>query len=119
MPIATARDAVRLLDPMFARPRGEKTVVLQLDSDLHPIGVQECRPGDLPLRAIVRAALERDAVGLVVAHNHPSGDPGPSAEDIDATRTLAEIGARLGIRLHDHLIFAGKACSSFRALGLL
>ena len=119
MPVATARDAARLLAPLFARPRGEKLVVLHLDAGRHAIAVEECAPGELPLRAIVRTALEKGAAGLIVAHNHPSGDPRPSLDDIEATRRLAEIGARLGLRLHDHLIFAGRDCSSFRALGLL
>ena len=57
--------------------------------------------------------------GWSIAHNHPSGDPSPSRADIEATRRLAEAAAALGIRLHDHLIFAGGDCRSFRALGLL
>jgi DNA repair protein RadC len=119
MPIATASDAASLLVPLFARPRGEKLVVLHLDADRHAIAVAEYHPGALPLRAIVQAALERNAAGLIVAHNHPSGDLRPSPEDIDATRRLSRLAAELGIRLHDHLIFAGRSCSSFRALGLL
>jgi DNA repair protein RadC len=119
MPVATARDAARLLAPLFARPRGEKLVVLHLDAARHAIALEECPPGELPLRAIVRTALEKGAAGLILAHNHPSGDPSPSPEDIDATRQLAEVGVRLGLRLHDHLIFAGRACSSFREMGLL
>ena len=54
-----------------------------------------------------------------MAHNHPSGDPRPSRADIQATRRLAETADALDIRLHDHLIFAGTDCRSFRELGLL
>ena len=71
------------------------------------------------MREIFAAALKCDAFGLVIAHNHPSGDPRPSRADIEATRRLAETAAALGICLHDHLIFAGGECCSFRELGLL
>ena len=73
----------------------------------------------LPIRAIVADALRLDSAGLILAHCHPSGDPEPSAADIAATRRLSEMGAQLGLSLHDHLIFAGGECRSFRALGLL
>jgi len=119
MSIATASDAARLLAPLFARPRGEKLIVLHLDAGKHAIAIDDIALQHEPLRAIVRSALTHESAGLVIAHSHPSGDPSPSPEDIDATRHLAEIGARLGIRLHDHLIFAGRACRSFRQLGLL
>ncbi|HYJ52414.1 MAG TPA: JAB domain-containing protein [Allosphingosinicella sp.] len=119
MVIATDRDARRLLAPLFAGATEERLAILHLDSGGRAIAVEEKASGDLVLRDILRAALQRDSAGLVVAHNHPSGDPRPSPEDIDVTRALAEIGARLGIRLHDHLIFVGEAYSSFRALGLL
>ena len=71
------------------------------------------------MRAIFAAALGHDAAGMVIAHNHPSGDPRPSRADRDATRRLAETAPALGISLHDHLIFAGGGCRSFRELGLL
>ena len=71
------------------------------------------------MRAIFAAGLRHGAEGLVIAHNHPSGDPEPSRADIEATRRLADVAAALGIRLHDHLIFAGGECRSFRELGLL
>jgi DNA repair protein RadC len=119
MEIGTARDAERLLAPCFAGAETEKLAILHLDGDRRAIAVDERPSCDLPLRAIIRAALEREAAGLIVAHNHPSGDPTPSPEDIEATRALAEVAARLGIQLHDHLIFAGGECTSFRALGLL
>lgn len=74
---------------------------------------------ELPLRRIFADALRLDAVGLILAHNHPSGDPQPSREDVEATRILAATGDRLGIRLIDHLIFAGARTCSLRGLGLL
>lgn len=124
MPVTTARDAADLLAPLFADGEREKLVVLHLDAALRVIEVEE-HPADgrdqtgLPLREIFATALRHEAEGLVVAHNHPSGDPEPSRADIEATRRLAEVAAALDIRLHDHLIFAGGECRSFRELGLL
>ena len=124
MIIGTARDAADLLEPLFADARCEKLAVLHLDSERRMLALDEkpveSRDGMvLPMRAIIADALDLGTSGMVIAHNHPSGDPRPSPADIAATRRLAETAANLGIRLHDHLIFAGKSCRSFRALGLL
>jgi len=56
---------------------------------------------------ILRAALLCNASAVVLFHNHPSGDPSPSAEDLAFTRRLAEAGEIVGVRLVDHLIVAG------------
>ena len=124
MAVATARAAAELLAPRFAGAEGEKLAVLHLDDGRRTLGIEEHAAAgldtvDLPLRAILKRAFALDAAGLVIAHNHPSGNPTPSEADIQATRRLAATTEALGIRLHDHLIFAGGDCVSFRALGLL
>lgn len=55
-------------------------------------------------RTILQVALSLNAAGYILAHNHPSGDPAPSAEDLAFTRRMAEAGELIGIRLVDHLI---------------
>lgn len=70
-------------------------------------------------REIMRRALELGATALILAHNHPSGDPAPSAGDIEATRRIVTAGRALDIRVHDHVILARAGWSSFRALGLI
>ncbi|HEV2816489.1 MAG TPA: DNA repair protein RadC [Allosphingosinicella sp.] len=70
-------------------------------------------------REIMRRALETGATALILAHNHPSGDPQPSKVDIDATWRVAEAGRPFDIRIHDHVIIARSGWSSFRALGLI
>ena len=55
-------------------------------------------------REVFREAVRNSAASVILAHNHPSGDPTPSKEDIDITRRLAEAGKILGIRVLDHLI---------------
>ena len=68
-------------------------------------------------REIVRRSLEIGATALVIAHNHPSGDPGPSGEDIRLTRLLLAAAGALDIRLHDHVIVARSGWISLRAEG--
>lgn len=70
-------------------------------------------------REIMRRALEVGATALILAHNHPSGDPGPSSDDIRVTRLVAAAAAALDIRLHDHVILARSGWLSFSAAGLL
>ena len=124
MIVDTARAAADLLGPLFADAGGEKLVVLHLDKARKMIALEEHDVGGedeivLPIRDIFAAALRHGAAGLVIAHNHPSGDPRPSRADKAATRRLAETADALAIVLHDHLVFAGGECLSFRQLGLL
>ncbi len=70
-------------------------------------------------REILRRALELDASALILAHNHPAGDPTPSVADIDMTRQVVEAARALRISVHDHLVVGGQDVASFRALGLL
>lgn len=73
----------------------------------------------LPLRAVIGEALRLGTTGLLLSHNHPSGDPTPSSADIDATHKLVRTASELGIRVHDHLVIGAERRVSFRAAGLL
>jgi DNA repair protein RadC len=70
-------------------------------------------------REVVKRALELGASALILAHNHPSGDPTPSRADIEMTKQIAEAGRALGIRVHDHLVIGKNREASFKSLGLL
>jgi DNA repair protein RadC len=70
-------------------------------------------------REVVKRALELHASALVLAHNHPSGDPTPSREDITTTREIKTAAEALRIALHDHVIIARARWLSFRQEGLL
>ncbi len=70
-------------------------------------------------REIIRRALELGATALILAHNHPSGDPSPSPADIKMTNEIAVIAGPLGIALHDHLIVGRNGHSSLRSLKLI
>lgn len=72
-----------------------------------------------PVGDIVAAVIEHKSKGLLLAHNHPSGDPRPSDSDVRATRRLATVVEGADCRLHDHLISAGSNWTSFRESGLL
>ena len=69
-------------------------------------------------REIVRRALELSASALILVHNHPSGDPTPSAADIDMTRQVVDAARPLRIAIHDHLVVGREGVASFKALGL-
>jgi DNA repair protein RadC len=70
-------------------------------------------------REVFRAAIVEAAAGIIVVHNHPSGDPTPSAEDRAVTRQLSEAGRLLDLPLYDHVIIAGDKFLSFATAGLL
>ena len=70
-------------------------------------------------REVMRRALELSASALILVHNHPSGDPSPSAADVDMTRQIIEAGRALRIAIHDHLVVGSAGAASFKALGLL
>ena len=72
-----------------------------------------------PLRSIIADAAAHNSAGIVLAHNHPSGDATPSAQDCAATRRLASAAEALDCTLVDHLVFAGGQCTSLRRMGLL
>ena len=113
--------------PLFAplaRARTEAVAVAFFDRDGRLLGMRHC-PSDsftaveVPIRAIAADALAFEAHHVVMAHNHPSGDPEPSREDLAVTRRIAAALAALGVRLVDHLVLAGDTVTSFRSRGLL
>ena len=70
-------------------------------------------------REVVKRALALNAAALILVHNHPSGDPKPSRDDIEMTREVKAAAEALGIAIHDHLVIGRKGHASFQSLGLL
>ncbi|MFK4793836.1 DNA repair protein RadC [Sphingobium sp. ZW T5_29] len=70
-------------------------------------------------REVIKRAIELGSASLILVHNHPSGDPSPSRQDIEITRQIVDAGKRLGITVHDHIIIGEKGHASLRAQGLL
>lgn len=124
MIIGNVAKAADLLAPLFASGEREAVAVLHLGRDRRFIAMTLENTGshdevELPVSAILANALRLGSRAILVAHNHPSGDPTPSAADEAATRALAGAASGLDIQLFDHLIFGGGECRSFRKLGLL
>ncbi|MDQ3245856.1 MAG: DNA repair protein [Pseudomonadota bacterium] len=72
-----------------------------------------------PIHAILSDALQHQSAGIVLAHNHPSGNASPSDSDCRATKRLAVAAEALDCTVIDHLVFAGRDCASLRQMGLL
>lgn len=70
-------------------------------------------------REVIRRAIDLGSVALILVHNHPSGSPDPSRQDIEITRQIIDAGKRLNIAVHDHIIIGAQGHKSFRALGLI
>ncbi len=107
--ISSDKDAYLVLKPHLEAQLQEKFVALYLNTKNTVISVRTVHVGTLnsaPVgpREIFREAVRENAASLIVAHNHPSGDPMPSPEDIAITKKLKEVGQILDIPLLDHLI---------------
>ncbi len=70
-------------------------------------------------RELFKAAIRRSAAGVILLHNHPSGDPTPSRQDIEVTSRLIEAGSIIGIQVLDHLVIGDNKFISFKAKGLI
>ncbi len=70
-------------------------------------------------RELFKGAIRRSAAAIILVHNHPSGDPTPSKEDIDVTRRLQEAGEIVGIEILDHIIIGDMKHVSFKAKGMM
>ena len=104
-------------------PTRERLWVAHVDSEANCLHVSrhdgDATGASFPLRSIIADAAQLGSVGIVLAHNHPSGDPRPSESDCIATRRLATVAEELDCTVLDHLVFAGSECTSFRRMGLL
>ena len=69
-------------------------------------------------REVIRRALELSATAIILAHNHPSGDPTPSAADVEMTRQVVAAGRPLRVSVHDHIVVGRDGVASLKALGL-
>lgn len=90
----------------------ERLRILFLDPARRLIADEELQRGTLAQlaiypRTIFRRALEHEAASIILVHNHPSGDPAPSEEDVNATRRLAEVGRALDVEILEHIIVTG------------
>lgn len=118
-----AADILPLLSDIAAH-RQEHFIVLSVDSGRRLIARRVVFIGTIDAviahpREVYAGAVADLAMGIIVAHNHPSGDPNPSKQDIATTQQLIAAGQILGVRLLDHVIVAGRRYYSFRAEGMI
>ena len=117
-PIRESRDAHNILRPLLAHLDHEEFWVLCLNNANRVLTCFQLSKGGITgtlvdVRIILRKALEKGAVGIILAHNHPSGNLRPSKADREITRKISKASATMDIRVLDHLILSGAEYFSF------
>jgi DNA repair protein RadC len=118
------KSVMRYCRVLLGGERRERLHVLFLDKSLKLICERCLQVGTIDHvtvypREIIQSALDQSAFGLILAHNHPSGNPHPSAADIDMTERIRRAASLFDLRLVDHIIVGAASEFSFRANGLL
>ena len=121
---ATDRGLIEYLQARMGSRTTEIMRVMFLDSSNRLLSEQEFGAGSpqrifVQPRSILKRALELDASGIILAHNHPGGNVTPSKSDIDFTRSIKTLCLELEIRLHDHIIITNDRWTSFRKLKII
>ena len=122
--IREGADVAALLRPRFRAEKREHFLVLSLTAKNEVLMVADVSVGTLTNtlvhpREVFEPPIRCGAAHIILVHNHPSGDPAPSAEDHRLTRVLKDAGALLGIPVTDHVILGGEGFFSFAEEGLL
>lgn len=122
--IREASDVAELLRPRFRAEKREHFLVLPLSAKNEVLMVADVSVGTLTNalvhpREVFEPPIRCGAAHIILVHNHPSGDPAPSAEDHRLTRVLKDAGALLGIPVTDHVIIGGDGFFSFAEEGVL
>jgi DNA repair protein RadC len=122
--LASSSEVFKYMAPRVACLEHEELWVLALDGRNGVRGARRVAQGGLhgcsvSARDILRAALSDAASAIVLVHNHPSGDPTPSPEDVAMTRVVAEAAEIVGMPLVDHVVIAGRGHTSMLDLGFL
>ena len=122
--VHSSRQVIERFTPLLVDLEQEVFSVVLLDTKHRVIEAVEISRGSLDAtivhpRECFRPAIRAGAAAVIALHNHPSGDPSPSAEDRAITRRLAAVGELVGIELLDHVIVAREGGYSFRDAGVL
>jgi DNA repair protein RadC len=121
--VRSPSDVAQILMAEMSHLEQEHFRVLYLDTRNRLLGSDEVYVGSLNashirVGEIFRDAIKRNCAAIIVAHNHPSGDPSPSPEDVEVTRRLVSAGDLLGISVLDHLVIGQQRFVSLRERGL-
>lgn len=122
--INSPQDVVHLVMEEMRNLDREHFRVIFLTTKNHVLGISPVSIGSLNSsvvhpRECFKEAIRRNANAIILLHNHPSGDPSPSREDLDVTRRLAEGGKILGISVLDHIIIGDNRYTSLKEQGIL
>ena len=122
--IETPEDAYRVLQPRYLNERREHFDVILLTNknrliDVHRVSTGSLTGSSFHPREVYHPVIREGAAAVLFAHNHPTGDPSPSREDLDITHRLRSVGEALGVRVYDHIICGHSRFYSFRREGLL
>ncbi|MHA2064068.1 MAG: JAB domain-containing protein [Candidatus Thorarchaeota archaeon] len=121
--IRDPKDAYKLLQPFLEHLDSEQMYVLVLDTRNRLLTAEVLYKGTVNstqtrIAEVFRRAIIENSPAIVVGHNHPSGDPTPSPEDIAITRSIHEAGKLLDIQVLDHLVVGRGSFTSLRGQGL-
>ena len=122
--ITSPRDSAAALVALLQDEPTEVFAILCLTTKYRVIAYHEVSRGTLDStlvhpREVFKAALLANAAAIVVCHNHPSGDPTPTADDVEVTRRLAAAGQVVGIEMLDHIVVGDGRYYSFKEGGRL
>lgn len=122
--VGSSRDVDAALRPRLADAEVERFIAIALDAKNRPLGELEIARGGLsacPVSPadVFRTLLREAAAGVIFVHNHPSGDPNPSPDDVALTERLQKAGALLGVQVLDHVIIGREGYFSFLDAGML
>lgn len=122
--LETAEAAAAYVRPLLAQKKKEHVIALLLDARHRviraaPIAVGSLSASVVHPREVFQEAIAASAAAVIIAHNHPSGDPAPSEQDVQLTKRLVAAGKLLGIEVLDHLIIGSTATVSLKALGVI
>lgn len=117
-PVTGPRDVAELMTPVLKGLRHEECWVVLVNNANYIVGKSRLTSGGLDstvidVRLTVRLALEKNATGIILVHNHPSGNPRPSKADISYTEKLREATLPFDISLLDHVVICDESCYSF------
>ena len=122
--VSTPEEAYRYMRPRYVNEYREHFDVLMMDNRNRLIGHHRVSTGSLTSatvhpREAFRPVIRESAASVIFTHQHPSGDPLPSREDVDITHRLRQVGEVMGIRVHDHVVCGHGRFFSFSREGLL
>ncbi len=122
--VRSPKDAAHAVMPRLRYLKQEVFCLILLNTKNKIISIEHVTTGGLNSsivhpREVFNRAIRRSSAGIILAHNHPSGDPRPSREDIRVTRRLVEVGQLVGIQVLDHIIIGDGNYSSLKEEGVI